>query len=414
MHAVGLITEYNPFHNGHLHHLRESRRVAGAEVAVAVMSGHFLQRGEPALLDKWVRTEMALAAGVDVVVELPFPWACNSAPQFAEGAVRALTALGVDCFCFGSESGKIDRLQATADLLVSREEEIETATARMLREGLTYPQARARVVRDLGGEAAAKVLATPNNILGLAYLRALGKQGGTLQPLTIPRIGAGYHDSEAVEEIASATGIRERIASGEPVIRYLPEPVRLPFLRAFNRGTCLEEYHLHRLLLGRLLQGPKSLEGIYQVADGLEQRLFEAAQESDGYAGLVDLVKSRQWTRTRIQRILAYVLTGTTAESMASCLEVGPLYLHLLGTSAVGRRFLAGRRKQLALPLIGNFSRIHAVLKRRYGAGTASCRLAEEQVATELRATRIYTLLMRNWEGGNRNRDFFMPVQRGE
>ena len=131
MTAVGLITEYNPFHNGHLHHLQESRRESGAEVAVAVMSGHFLQRGEPALVDKWVRAEMALRAGVDVVVEIPFPFACNSAPWFARGAVQLLDAFGgaVTSLCFGSETGEIGALQRCSDLLSRHETAIERAAA---------------------------------------------------------------------------------------------------------------------------------------------------------------------------------------------------------------------------------------------------------------------------------------------
>ncbi len=134
MRTVGLITEYNPFHNGHLHHLQESLRCTGADASVAVMSGHFLQRGEPALVDKWVRTEMALAAGVDLVLELPFPFACNSAPHFAMGAVRTLNALGVvDTLCFGSETGEVPPLQEIAQLLVDRSDAIDKGTRERLR-----------------------------------------------------------------------------------------------------------------------------------------------------------------------------------------------------------------------------------------------------------------------------------------
>jgi tRNAmet cytidine acetate ligase len=407
MKSVGLITEYNPFHNGHLHHLQESRRQADAEVAVAVMSGHFLQRGEPALFDKWLRTETALAAGVDVVVELPFPWACNSAPYFAQGAVQALTALGVEYFCFGSESGDLGALQAAAGLLLANEARITAATAALLRRGLAYPEARAQVVRELAGEDAAAVLETPNNILGLAYLRALHASGSPLHPLTIPRVGAGYHDTEACGSIASATGIRRLLAAGEPVLNYLPAAVQLPFLRAVNRGLHLDEEHLHRLLVARILRGAESLRGLYQVEDGLEQRLFTAALTSGSYAELVDSVKSRHWTRTRVQRILAHLLNESTSDAMDAFLEAGPRYLHLLGTSSRGRRFLASRRKSLTLPLIGNFSRVHPLLKRRYGSASRAYRLAETMLDCELRATRNYTLLLKSWNGENRNRDFF-------
>ncbi len=185
MRSVGLITEYNPFHNGHLYHLEESKKAAGAEVAVAVMSGHFLQRGEPALVDKWVRAEMALRAGVDVVIELPFAWACNSAPHFATGAVQALNALGgVDALCFGSESGDLKALEGCARLLLEQEDEVLRRTSQLLRAGKNYPEARALVAEELSNDKAiAELLASPNNILGIEYLKALVPGPATMKPV---------------------------------------------------------------------------------------------------------------------------------------------------------------------------------------------------------------------------------------
>jgi predicted nucleotidyltransferase len=413
MRAVGLITEYNPFHNGHLHHLQESRQAADAEVTVAVMSGHFLQRGEPALVDKWERTRMALAAGVDVVVELPFPWACNSAPRFAEGAVRSLDALGgVDALCFGSEAGDLGSLQAGADLLLRHEAELGRRTASLLRSGQTYPAARAQVLGELAGDAAAaELLGTPNNILGIEYLKALRQAGSPIRPLTIPRIGAGYHDVEAVGAIASATGIRRRLAEGGEVDPLLPEPVHAVLQQALAAGRTIDEETLHRLLLARIGRGAASLAALYQVEEGVENRLAAAADTSRSYRELVDAVKARHLTRTRIQRLLCYILNEVEREEMEAFLAAGPLYLHLLGCTERGRAFLAGNRKRLSLPLVANYSRIHPTLKRHYGAQSARCRLAERMLALEVRATRNYTLLMKRWEGGNRNRDFFEEMR---
>ena len=264
------------------------------------------------------------------------------------------------------------------------------------------------MVRELGGAAAAQVLATPNNILGLAYLRALEETGSAIRPCTIPRVGAGYHDTTTTGTIASATGIRHLLAAGEPVVGYLPNLVQLPFLRAVNRGHRLDAAHLHRLLVTRILHGAESLKGLYLVADGIEQRLFEAALTSTDFNSLVDAVKSRHATRTRVQRLLAHLLNESNADLMSTFLERGPRYLHLLGSNARGRRFLAARRKALALPLVGNFSRVYPILKRRYGAGSDDFRCAERMLEAELRATRIYTLLQQTWSGGNRNRDYFV------
>lgn len=411
MKSVGLITEYNPFHNGHLHHLRESLREADAEVAVAVMSGHFLQRGEPALVDKWVRTEMALAAGVDVVVELPFPFACNSAPHFATGAVRVLNALGIEALCFGSESGDLAGLEACARLLLKLEAEVEERAAALLRSGKNFPEARARVVAALAGEEAAAALSTPNNILGIEYLKALRTTGSSIRPLTIPRVGAGFHDLKAAGAIASATGIRKMLADGEEVAPFIPAASFPLFSRALRAGRRLDPDLLHRLLLARIFAGREELRRFYLVEEGIEHRLAEAADTVATCEELIAAVKSRHFTRTRIQRLLVHILNGAGKEEMAAFLEAGPLYLHLLGASERGRAFLAATRQVRTLPLIGNFSRLYPILKRFYGGQSERFRLAERMLRLELRATRNYTLLMQRWEGESRNRDFFEEMR---
>ncbi|MDO3379002.1 tRNA(Met) cytidine acetate ligase [Geoalkalibacter halelectricus] len=414
--AVGLITEYNPFHNGHLHHVRESRRVSGAEVVVAVMSGHFLQRGEPALVDKWVRAEMALRCGVDVVVELPFPWACSSAPDFARGAVQALTALGrVDSLCFGSEAGDLEALRGCADLLCDHEPLIRAETEKLLRAGVSYPEARARLLAaKAANPLSAAALAAPNNILGIEYLRALRLAGNPLHAFTVQRIGAGYHDQGLGEgPIASATAIRRALADGQDVISYLPEGAAGPLFEALAKGRALDPGHHLRLLLGRIIQGAEGLRSIFLVADGLENRLVSAADRAADLEDLVTAVKARQFTRTRIQRMLTYILNDVRSAQVTPLLGAGPRYLHLLGATPAGRVFLGACRKHLQLPLVGNFSRIHAILKRHYGEQSADYRLALAQLDLEQRTTRTFTLLMSRWSGANRNRDFFEPLRNG-
>lgn len=411
MRTVGLITEYNPFHNGHLHHLQESKRLAGAEVAVAVMSGHFLQRGEPALVDKWRRTRMALAAGVDVVVELPFPWACNSAPVFAAGAVRCLDALGgVDALCFGSESGSLEELQAAADLLLIRWEEIARGTRRLLREGVSYPAARARVVAEMADARVAELLASPNNILGIAYLKALQQLKSGIVPLTVPRIGAGYHDQQASGHIASATGIRAMLGEGKSVGEFIPQESATLLTDARLEGLVVDVELLLRQLATVILRDAELLPHIYQVEHGLESRLVEAARKCESLTGLIEAVKSRQLTRTRIQRILCYVLLGISDEGMAETLASGPLYLHLLGCSERGQAWLARTRKKRSLPLVQNFSRIQATLKRRYGVGSAPYLEAQRQLQLEERATQIYSLLLKQRPVGSLQRDYLHDV----
>ena len=414
MRTVGLITEYNPFHNGHLHHLQESLKAAAADVSVAVMSGHFLQRGEPALIDKWSRTEMALAAGVDVVVELPLPWACSSAPDFATGGVLALNALGgIDALCFGSESGELKPLQQCADILLKKKDEIALRTSRLLREGLNYPHARAKLLAELLPEGLdAEALAAPNNILGIEYLKALQQTGSTIESLTIQRLGAGFHDTEVGEQnIASATGIRKLLAEGAPVDKLIPASALVPLRQALADGRYFSAERYATLLLAQILRDPEGLTECWLVENGIENRLLAVAEQATELEKLISEIKARQLTRTRIQRLLVAVLLGIKKLDAASLLKAGPQYLHLLGLSKNGEKFLAATRKQRNLPLVQNFSRVHAQLKRFYVAGSGEHNLAHQQLDLELRATKLYTLLLKDWSGGGRNRDFLEAIR---
>ncbi|MGK2907072.1 MAG: nucleotidyltransferase [Desulfuromonadales bacterium] len=412
MRIVGLITEYNPFHNGHLHHLQESLRVTGADASVAVMSGHFLQRGEPALVDKWVRTEMALAAGVDLVLELPFPFACNSAPHFALGAVKTLNALGlVDALCFGSEAGELSPLQAIAKILVESSEAIAAGTRELLRNGVNYPAARAEVISKLSPRLPPETLASPNNVLGIEYLRALHSTSSLMRPYTIPRLGSGYHSTDVSTPIASATGVRHLIAEGDAFDRFLPRACLNVLTVALDEGKSLDYGRLFNALQIFLLQEVESLRAVYQVVDGLEQRLVDAAMTSTTYAELANSIKSRQWTLTRIQRILSYVLLQVSVAEMHGFLQQGPMFLRLLGSTERGRQILARVRSKKTLPVIADPARAKGTLRRFYRDRPEFCRLAEQMLNCDLRATRLYGLLQATQQKVHRNQDFFHCVR---
>lgn len=412
MPTIGLITEYNPFHNGHLHHLQESLRITGAEASVAVMSGHFLQRGEAALLDKWTRAEMALVAGVDLVLELPFAFACNSAPYFAQGAVQCLDALGVvDGLCFGSEAGAIAPLDRAARLLVDAANEVAAGTASSLRQGLSYPAARARVLARLDPDLPPGLLASPNNILAIEYLRALQLNASPMRPWTIPRLGAGFHSTDVSGHLASATGIRRLIGAGGDVEHLLPIACGHIFKRALDEGRFLDQERLFTVLQALLLQEVESLRDIYQVEHGLDHRISDKAMSATSFTDLVSAIKSRQWTQTRIQRVLIYVMLRVSGAEMRGFLRQGPLYLRVLGATTRGREVLARARKKKNLPVIGDPSRARAVLRRFYHDRPESCHLAEQMLNCDLRATRLYGLLQSTQRGVHSNQDFFHPVQ---
>ena len=412
MRTVGLVTEYNPLHNGHLHHLRESLRISGAEASVAVMSGHFLQRGEPALVDKWVRTEMALAAGVDLVFELPFAFACNSAPHFAMGAVQSLEALGVvDSLCFGSEAGDLDQLDRVASVLIEHQDELERLTAARLRDGVSYPVARASVVTGFLPEVAPEILASPNNILGIEYLKALQSSGSRIVPYTIRRLGAGYHETDMTAQVASATGIRQMIAEGKAVDFWLPEPCRQILNASLQAGRHLDAGRLFIALQSHLLQEQEMFRDVYLVDDGVDRRISLAALQAGSFADLVSGIKSRQWTQTRIQRTMMYLLLQVKGTEMQAFLQAGPLYLRLLGSSERGREILARARRRKSLPVIADPARATNTLRKFYRNRSTFQQLAEEMLRLDLRATRIYGLLQRQPTGEYLNQDYYQSVR---
>jgi len=410
--TTGLITEYNPFHRGHAYHQQQSRLQTGADTCIAVMSGHFLQRGEAALLDKWTRATMAVSAGVDLVVELPFPFACQSAPEFAKGAVRSLQALaGVDHLCFGSESGEIKELEQAAWFLHKNRQIIEKETALLLRSGINYPAARQTVCTKLDPEGEiSELLATPNNILAIAYLRAIHQTGAPIRPATIKRIGSGYH-SPLVDagQIASATAIRQRLRKGEDVTHLLPEAVTAIFQSALDNHQTSEEELLFTMIMARLFQGRDSLKSVYQMDQGLESRFVQAANNAKNLEELIEGCKSRHLTRTRVQRMLIWALFNLETRTMGAFSEEGPAYLQILACNDRGREFIRRYRKEFTLPLVQNFSRFDSLISRFYKDQPEKRGQAYRQLELDTRATRIYTLLQKQ-PCPQRNRDYYQPV----
>jgi predicted nucleotidyltransferase len=321
----------------------------------------------------------------------------------------------VDALCFGSESGELAELQQAADTLLQNRQEILLQTAKLLREGLNYPQARARLLeRLLPNGPGSEVVSAPNNILGVEYLKALRQTASSIEPLTIQRIGAGYHDTEiSAQNIASATGIRQLLASGEKVDELVPKAALQPLADALAQGRCYSAETYVNLLLGQILRDPQGLQQYWLIDDGIENRLLAVAEQAETLEALVAGVKTRQLTRTRIQRLLVALLLAVKKEEAKEQLDAGPSYLHLLGVSKNGERFVAATRKLRAVPLVQNFSRVNIQLKRFYGAGSEGSQRAYRQLELELRATRLYSLLLHNWPGGKRNRDFFEPLRKG-
>ena len=336
METAGIVAEYNPFHRGHAWHIAETRRRLGGDApVVCVMSGHWVQRGECALADKWLRAALALDRGADLVVELPTPWAMASAESFARGAVSLLAATGVvDVLSFGSETGELAPLEEAAAALDAPDypERLRAALGR----GLSFPAARQEA-------AGAACLSAPNNNLGVEYLRALKALGSTIRPLTVPRQGAG-HDGPAAGGFASASELRRLLRAGRG-------EEAAPYLTAPWSGELADMQHIERAVLARLRtmgEGDWAALPDGGGAEGLPSRLAKAAREAVSLEDFYTRAKTRRYPHARLRRLaLAAFLDLRAAERPAA-----PPYVRVLGLGGRGRALLRKMKETCPLPVI--------------------------------------------------------------
>lgn len=358
MKAVGIIVEYNPFHNGHLHHIKQARAVSGASIVIAVMSGQFLQRGEPAIIDKWHRTEMALAGGVDIVMELPYIYSTAHATDFAKGAISLLSAIGCDSFAFGSENGSITAFLNTYHLIENNRTTYNEHIREYLQTGISYPKALHAAYEKLkqNEDNSYIDLAQPNNILGFHYIEAAASLQCNMTPLTITRIEAGYHDDIKVgKEIASATGIRKAIFEQKNLVaiqNYAPIStfnIMKKWHDEFNVFASWEAFW-PLLKFSIIRHTPQQLTQFTEVSEGIEFALIKAAKSSDHFKEFMMKIKSKRYTWTRLQRMLTHIFTGFTKEQLNSF--TSPSAIRLLGMTKEGQSYLSAHKKEFSLPLI--------------------------------------------------------------
>ncbi|MEG0853769.1 MAG: nucleotidyltransferase family protein [Angelakisella sp.] len=358
---AGIVAEYNPFHTGHGWHVAETRRL-GATHIVAVMSGCYVQRGEPALWDKWVRTRAALLGGVDLVLELPLPYAAATAQRFAFGAVSILDALGVvDRLSFGSECGDVALLSAAAEAIL--DSSVEQKTTQFLSEGITYAAARQQAVSALYGQEVSTLLERPNNILGIEYLAALRRLGSSIKPMTVTRMGAG-HDSSAAGEHASASALRALVSGGSfaEAERYLPEQCRALYTRAWEEGACYLPALLERPMLAALRRlTVEEISALPDISEGLENRIYTALRTAESVEGLLDAVKTKRYSHARLRRILLCGFLGIPA----GLTENAPPYIRILGMNDRGQEILARVGRGGAVPISHSLLRLSEAGERQ-------------------------------------------------
>lgn len=383
MKTVGLITEYNPFHNGHLHHIKEARRVTGADAVIVVMSGDYVQRGVPAIMPKSLRAEMALKCGASAVFELPVCYATGSAEYFAMGAVSLLDSLGVvDSICFGSECNDLETLSHVADILVREPDDYRSLLKKNLKKGVSFPSARHEAFLEYThAPAYAALLNDPNNILGIEYLKSLKRLGSSMIPFTIRREGSHYHDlSLSAEHLSSASAIRSLLAySGSSIHTEHSggtfENTRfssiLGELEDQVPSCCLEllkDYHRVQypvyqndfsiILKYKLLnKHPGNLVHYQDVSDELANRICAQLNNFFNYKQFAELLKTRETTRTRINRALLHIMLGTKKTDMSQYMENGHhFYARLLGYRKDKSKVINRIAKESPLPLLARLS----------------------------------------------------------
>lgn len=394
MKVAGIIVEYNPLHYGHLLHLQRTREKTECDAIVAVMSGGFTQRGEPAIFSKWARTEMALHAGCDLVIELPSAYTVQPAEWFAYGAVSLLEAMGlVDSLVFGSESGSLSPLKALADLLTNESPELRLLIQNHLKEGISYPAALGQAVASLYSipDQATSLLDQPNNTLGLQYMIALNRLNSSILPETIQREQSQYHDLQPTHEhIASATAVRRLLFSDvQQAIPYLPASTMSIIEReiAAGRGPVKLDQLWQSLFQQITIHSPQQLAQYYDMSEGLEYRFKKILPTLQNYSitDLMTALKTKRYTYTRLQRLIAHLLLGHTKSVLnIEQLAQGPGYIRVLGFTDTGRELLRQMKKTASLPVITkptDTDHVHMELDIRASAIQASC-FAVQQSST--------------------------------
>lgn len=349
MKIYGIVAEYNPFHNGHKFQIDDIRKKAGDCAIVSVMSGNYVQRAETAVMSKYARAKAALLGGVDLVLELPMPYAISSAERFAYSSVHILNSLGaVTDISFGSECGSISLLQKAVEALY--DENVNLKLKAELKNGVSYPAARFSAVRDVFGAETAAVLSEPNNILAVEYIKALKALSSDMKPHTVKRTGASHDSDEYVGNIASASKIRELIRSNAHTGLFLPFDSQAVLTNEIAIGAAPSDMNRigNAVIASLKLKTPSDFNNIYGIGEGIENRLLSAAASARNLTELYDFAKTKRFTHSRIRRVVLNTFFGITNDITLS----DPPYIRVLGFTHKGKDILRIARKNASLPIV--------------------------------------------------------------
>lgn len=366
----GIVAEYNPFHNGHSYQLQDAKKQSGADYTIVVMSGSFVQRGAPALLDKYSRAEMALKNGADLVLELPTLYSVSSAEYFATGAVALLDKLGVvDCLCFGSECGDINKLQPLADILVDEPEEYSALFKQYLKQGLSYPNARTSALTQYRPEFsdARDLLASSNNILGIEYLKAIRRRDSKLKPVTTARTSSGYHDRMLGIHQSSALALRQVIYDNQDIrslADQMPESAFAILSASLAAGEPLQLNDLSASLHHKLLmEADKGYADYLDVSAELSDRIRRHLYDFTDYRSFCDWLKTKNMTYTRISRALLHILLDIRDSDLRLYERADYIsYARVLGFRTEAEELLSAIKKHSSVPFVTKLADAEKIL----------------------------------------------------
>ena len=391
--VVGIIAEYNPFHNGHLYHLLQAKDLAQADYVVAVISGNFTQRGDTSIVDKWIKAYMAICGGCDLVLELPTVYSVSSAENFASGAVKILDSLKiVDSIAFGAEASDLATLNNIANVLFQEPRGYTNILTHELQKGISFPSARENAIlmylNDI--KRYANILNSPNNILAIEYLKALKTQKSNMNPIMVKRSKVYYNDDRIVDDFASATAIRKLIKRREyeDLRKVVPRSTYKILSRQIRDGNIvlgLENFEKEIIYTLRKMS-IREIANLPDVSEGLENLIKNSADNCNDMSKLIANIKSKRYTQTRIQRILLYALLGIDKKMMEDSKKVTP-YVRVLGFTNKGKELISEINKRN--PKINMITSVKKFIEKN---NKPSNRTIMQMLQKDIFATDVYTL----------------------
>lgn len=366
MNIIGLITEYNPFHNGHKYQIDKIKKMYPDSIIIVVTSSHFTQRGEISLLDKWTKTKISLSMGIDMVIELPFIFSTQSADTFAHASIKLLNELKIDTLVFGSETNDIELFKKLADIQLNNND-FNALVAKFLDKGDNYPTALSNALKVLNNDTVIK----PNDLLAVSYTKEVLLQNPNINLVSIKRTN-DYHDTTSNEEIVSASNIRTKLINNEDISKLVPS-----ITYEYIKDVKPNNEKLFELLKYKIIS-ENNLEKFLTVDEGIENRLFNNILESNSLEEFISKIKTKRYTYNKLNRMFIHILVGLTKVDKQN--YNSPSYIRILGMNKKGQEYLSSIKKEITLPIISKFIKDN------------------KELSLEFKATCIYSLLVNKQE----------------